>query len=114
MTVTRQHVTVAAVCGGIGYLGGLSVGVLIAGWTPDVVTAAIAILVLGVWTGVALFVGALIQRRGEAERLDLALALRRQGEQVRLAEALAAQRAQFEAQLAADEDALIEATKEDR
>lgn len=118
MTVTREHVNVGAICGGIGYLGGLSAGVLIGGWSPDVVVAAIAGLVLVVWTAGALYAGWRVAMHNIANRLDqlvqTAVQLEREGEQIRLAEALAAQRAQLKAEMASDTDALIEATKEDR
>lgn len=111
----RQRLTVALACGGIPV--GMAGGVLLGRDLPDVLVVGAALAVLAVWTLTAGYVGALIERRNQDDRFDkeleIALELREHAEQVRLAEALVAERRRFQAGLAADRDALIEATKED-
>lgn len=122
MTPNRQRLTVALVCGGVGAVLGTAIGVLVGGFTPDVIVVFVAFLVLAVWSVAAGYVGWLAALHSalhnESDRfdgaLDAALELHREGQQIELAEALAAQRARIEADLAGDTDALIEATKEDQ
>lgn len=118
MTITRQHLTVALLCGGIGSLFGMAGGVFAGSSIPDVLVVAVAALVLIVWTAAAVYAGLLLAAHRENERvneaLDVALQLREEGERIRLAEALAAQRARIEAKYTADTEALHDAVREDR
>jgi hypothetical protein len=86
-----------------------------AGWATwgDALNVAAALAALVAWTAGAVWAGVWMAARGEAARLDVALALRKAGEQARWNRAVALAKADMLRRLEADTDVALDIIQED-